>query len=322
MCYSAKIVQLIKDALRRYGVHMDYTEALQLFLRRRADPGIVISKAFEANFDEPANAAEREIKALIDEHRRRMATQWESDLFKQKTRLVAAERKLRQKATKTAQNEVRIATSKIDAFTEKLVGLRRRELVDDDSRIYPMQYAGVIVREAAGYVLTPMRYHCRPQGQPAFIDRKFDGLYCARRDSLDSFWKGQFGGSHAVAVLDAFYENVKLHDLERRELAADEAAKNIILQFKPRPAAELLVACVWSHWIDPQGKDPDLRSFAVVTDDPPPEVAAAGHNRCPINLKRENVGAWLTPRNRSHAELQAILSDRAMPYYEHEVLAA
>jgi putative SOS response-associated peptidase YedK len=320
MCYSARIVQLIEDALRLYGVRMDYAEALQLFLRRREDPSIVISKAFEANFAQPANAAEREIKGLIDEHRRRMATQWESDLFKQKTRLTAAERKLREKTTKTAQNEVRIATSKIEALSEKLAGLRRTALVGDDSRIFPMQYAGVIVRESNGYVLTPMRYHCRPQGQPAFIDRKFDGLYCARRDSLDSFWKGQFGKSHALAVFDAFYENVKQHDLERRELAPGEVAKNVILQFTPRPANEMLVACVWSHWTAPN--EPDLRSFAVITDDPPPEVASAGHNRCPINLKRENVGAWLAPRNHSHDELQAILSDRAVPYYEHEVLAA
>jgi len=320
MCYSAKIVQLVKDALRRYGIQMDYTEALRLFLRRRDEPGIVISKAFEANFDEPANAAEREIKRLIDEHRGRMATQWESEFFKQKTRLVGAQRKLRQKATKAAMNDVRIATAKIEALTERLAGLRRRELVDDDSRIFPMQYAGVIVRGEDGYLLTPMRYHCRPQGQPALIDRKFDGLYCARRDSLDSFWKGQFGKSHALAVLDAFYENVKAHDLEHRELAPGETAKNIVLQFKPRPASELLVACVWSHWTD--GQAPDLRSFAVITDDPPPEIAAAGHNRCPINLKRENVGAWLTPAKRSTDELQAILGDRAMPYYEHEVLAA
>jgi hypothetical protein len=34
------------------------------------------------------------------------------------------------------------------------------------------------------------------------------------------------------------------------------------------------------------------------------------------------VEAWLTPKGRSDDELQAILSDRQTPYYEHEILAA
>jgi putative SOS response-associated peptidase YedK len=52
-------------------------------------------------------------------------------------------------------------------------------------------------------------------------------------------------------------------------------------------------------------------------------VAAAGHDRCVINIKAENVDAWLTPEGRSRAELQAILSDRETPTYENEeVLAA
>jgi hypothetical protein len=41
-----------------------------------------------------------------------------------------------------------------------------------------------------------------------------------------------------------------------------------------------------------------------------------------VNLKPENVAAWLTPQGRSEEELQALLSDRQAPYYEHEVLAA
>jgi len=41
-----------------------------------------------------------------------------------------------------------------------------------------------------------------------------------------------------------------------------------------------------------------------------------------INIKPENVDAWLTPAGRSREELQAILSDMQAPYYEHELLAA
>lgn len=320
MCYSAQVVQLIKDLLRRHNIRMDYLEALKLFLRRRDDPGIAISRGFEANFDEPANDIERQIKSLIDEHRGRMRVQWESELFAQKTRLNTAERLLRKKVTKAAQNDVRVATNKIESYTTRLANLRRTEPAPDDSRIFPMQYAGVIVRDDAGYVLSPMRYHCRPQGKPAMYDRNYPGLYCARRDSLDGFWGDQFGRHHAVAIFQQFFENVKLHDVEQRALAAGETEKNIVLQFSPRAASDMLIACVWSHWTD--SKEPDLRSFAVITDEPPPEVRAAGHNRCPINLKRANVGAWLTPRGRSTQQLQAMLNDKEEPFYEHQVLAA
>jgi putative SOS response-associated peptidase YedK len=82
----------------------------------------------------------------------------------------------------------------------------------------------------------------------------------------------------------------------------------------------MLIACLWSHWTDP--KEPDLRGFAAITDDPPPDVAAAGHDRCIINLRPEHVEAWLTPENRSPQELQNILSDRAVSTYQHAALAA
>ena len=41
-----------------------------------------------------------------------------------------------------------------------------------------------------------------------------------------------------------------------------------------------------------------------------------------INIKPENVDAWLKPEGRSLEDLQKILGDRQAPYYEHEVMAA
>jgi putative SOS response-associated peptidase YedK len=64
-----------------------------------------------------------------------------------------------------------------------------------------------------------------------------------------------------------------------------------------------------------------LLSFAAITDEPPPEVAAAGHDRCIIPIKFENVMDWLTPDKSSLAAMYAILDDRERPYYEH-LLAA
>jgi putative SOS response-associated peptidase YedK len=305
---------------RQLGIRLDYIEVERLFFRRLEDPSLLISRGFEANFDDPTTDQERRIKGAIDEHRSRVASKMEKDLFTQKTRLVNAERSLTSKETKKAREDVRIATTKIDALTTKLTRLRTSEPNEEDNRIFPFIYAGVIVHKDGENLLTPMRYHCRPAGKPAYIDRQFPGLYNARRDNLEKFWSEQFGTHHAILVVESFFENVKRHTMEHRDLRAGESEENVVLQFKPEPAQTMYIACLWSHWTNPT--EPDLRGFAAITDEPPADVAAAGHDRCIINLKPEHLEAWLTPEGRSRQELQAILSDRAIPVFQHEVQKA
>jgi putative SOS response-associated peptidase YedK len=320
MCYSAQVIQVVRKLNRELGIRLDYEEAFNLFMRRLDDPGIAISRGFEANFDNPADDRERQIKSAIDEHRSRLTTKLEKDLFSQKTRLVNAERLLKEKETKKAREDVRIATNKIETLTGRLTDLRRSETTASDNRIFPMLYAGVIIKQDGQNVLTPMRYFCRPAGMPAFYDKKFPGLYNARRDNLEKFWGEQFGHHHALMVVESFYENVQLHVTEHRDLAVGEEGRNVVLQFTPEPPQPLLIACLWSHWTDP--KEPEVRGFAAITDEPPADVAAAGHDRCIINLKPEHLEAWLTPERRSKEVLQAILSDRAIPVIQHAALAA
>ncbi len=81
------------------------------------------------------------------------------------------------------------------------------------------------------------------------------------------------------------------------------------------------VGCLYSAWKPPAGA-PQLLSFAAVTDEPPPEVAAAGHDRMIVSLKPEDLATWLEPKAGSNGELQAGISDCETRYYEHEVLAA
>jgi putative SOS response-associated peptidase YedK len=240
--------------------------------------------------------------------------------FHRRLVLVNAERSLKEKETKRAREDLRIASNKIETLTTRLTDLRRRETKSDDDRIFPMMYAGVIIKQDGQNVLTPMRYFCRPAGSPSFYDKKFPGLYNARRDNLEKFWQEQFGHHHALMVVESFYENVRLHAMQQRELEAGEEERNVVLQFTPEPAQTLLIACLWSHWTDP--KEPEHRGFAAITDEPPADVAAAGHDRCVINLRPEHVEAWLTPEGRKADQLQAILSDRAVPVLRHAELQA
>ncbi len=318
MCYSAQVIQVVRKLHRQLGIRLDYDEAEKLFFRRLDDPTLNISRGFEANFDEVSTDQGQRIKAAIDEHRSRSATKFEKDLFSQKTRFVTAERSLNTKETKKAREDVRIATNKIAALTEKLSDLRRSEPKSRDNRVFPMVYAGVIIKQNGENLLRPMRYACRPAGKPAFYDKKFPCLYNARRDNLERFWNEQFGHHHAIMVVESFYENVHLHVKEHRKLAAGETEQNIVLQFTPTPPQPMLIACLWSHWTDPH--EPDLCGFAAITDEPPPDVASAGHDRCIINLRPEHVEAWLTPEKRGREELQVILSDRAVSTFEHATL--
>lgn len=319
MCYSAMLEQDLKSLGRLFKAHVDHARFEALFQRRVTDDTVKIPKALEANFYHPKTPAEKRIKDAIDQYRARMTNEWEAALFAQKKRLAEAERQLKVKETKKALEDQRIATNKIGWYMTKIADLKRTDLKANDSRIFPFTYAPVIVMENDEYVIRPMRYHCRPNGKPEWYDKKYDGLYNARRDNLEGFWKNLFGHHHACVVISSFFENVALHDFEKRTLRSGEKEKNIVLHFNPKPATQMILACLWDHWHEP--RKPDLDSFAAITDDPPPEVAATGHNRCVIPLKMSNLRVWMKPEGQDKAELYQVLDDREHPYYAHELAA-
>lgn len=320
MCYSAQIEADYRRFVRTFGARIDLQEFMRLYWEReQSGRKIVIPKAVDAMFSEPQTDDERRIREMIERFNKVQAAKIEEELFEQRTRLADAERALQSKTTKAAAESKRIAGNKIEAAFRRLDDLRRTELIERDARIFPGHYAPVMVLERGERVVKPMRYQCRPAGKPPFYDTKYPGLYNARRDNLEGFWKQLFGYSHGLMVANAFYENVNKAQLEGRELKAGEKDENVVLEFRPRPATDMLVACLWSRW---QEKDePQLLSFAAITDEPPPEIAAVGHNRCIIPIRPGNVDSWLAPNASNLAVLYAILDDRERPYYEHRFAA-
>ena len=319
MCYSAQIQADYRKFVRMFGATMSISEFARLFFERAEGSRAKVPKAMEDAFADPQSDAEREIKMYIDRFNADETARLEQDLFKHRTRLAEAERSLQTNVTKKATESRRIAADKIAWTLARLEDLRRTDPQPRDSRIFPGHYAPVMVVENGQRVVKPMRYQCRIAGKPATHDARFPGTYNARRDSLDAFWKPLFGYSHGVLVVNAFYENVSKAKTEGRMLADGEEDENVVLEFRPRPSHDMLVACLWSHWSAPG--EPDLLSFAAITDEPPPEVAAAGHDRCIIALKPENLDAWLKPDSSNLSALHAILEDRDRPYYEHRLAA-
>ena len=346
MCYSAQVYADWKKFTCMFGARMSVEEFYKTFWTRNdeleddngdesaasakpatARSNIIIPKALELAFAHPTNDRERDIQTLIDAHTAVEATAIEQKLFAQRMRLVEAERNIAEreaagrKVTKQLLNEVRVATNKMGQAKRWLTDLHRTDLEPADSRIYPGWYCPVMVVENGELVVIPMRYQCRPNGHPAFYDVKFPATYNARRDNLEGhMWGDVFGYSHGVIIASKFFENVKRHRFEQRELRADEKEENMVIEFKPDGLDEMFVACLWSRWRSPG--QPDLLSFAAVTDEPPPEVVAAGHDRCIVPLKFENIDAWLHPDPSNRAAMYAILDDRERPFYEHRLALA
>lgn len=308
MCYSARIEADYRRFVKEYGAIMSLDDFTRMIMEYFAEPKrIRLPKAMTAPFlESPVTDEEKKIAAVLRERMKADEIELLQELAKQRERLEKAQQSLAVKPTKKAADDERIATNKITALKGTLEDLNRTEIKPRDARIFPGWYAPVMVMENGQRVVKPMRYQCRPAGKPAFYDTKYPGTYNARFDNLRGFWKGEYGHTHGVVLVDAFYENVA---------AAD--GKNIVLEFRPSPPQTMLVACLWSHWVATKPGEKDLLSFAIITSDPPPEISEAGHDRCPIPILPQDLDAWLSPESHGLDAMDEILGGKAMPYFEH-----
>lgn len=324
MCFSAQVWADYRKYIRHYNAKISIGEFLQLLKRQAAGERINMPKGLRdaLKADTSDNADAQECRSLVLAYEAAERSRIEAELFTQRHRLVEAERKLAVKHTKAAAESQRIANNLIGRAMVRLDDLKRTDHKSRDDRIYSGWYCPVMVLGTDGQpLIRPMRYQCRVPGVPASFDKRYPGCYNAKRSNLEGFWQKVFAHTHAVIVAEAFLEHVDRHKAEGRELAPGEQPEDIVIQFAPGDGQTMLLAALWAHWKgkDEDGQPSELVSFSIVTDEPPPEVAMAGHDRCPVPLKRENIGAWLAAP--SPADFQALLDDRERPYYAHQLAA-
>lgn len=299
---------MVKQSLKKLG--LEYEARIDISIIEdyfhRQNPPIKFSKAFEFSFKDAVTDAEKRIAAQIEKRRSETTNKLQSDLKAQEERLSKALEKLKIKSTVGAEKEKGVSERQIDKIKNRLERLSYTHLIEEDSRIYAYDWAPVIIWRNNERVIVPMRYHLRPSNMKADFDKKYPGCYNARRDSLTGFWRPQFGRNHAVLIANAFYEHVE-----------GSNGKNQILKFTPEGFEDMLIPCIYDHW---EGIDvPGFDSFALITDNPPPEVVEAGHDRCPIFIKKSRMNDWLQPLGKSDEELFKILDDRERPYYRHQL---
>lgn len=63
------------------------------------------------------------------------------------------------------------------------------------------------------------------------------------------------------------------------------------------------------EWVSKDGRI-QFKSFAIITDGPPPEIEKMGHDRCPIFLEKEQIDLWLNPVGKSRSEIYDSLTRR------------
>lgn len=331
MCYSAQLMQDHREYLRQFPeAEIDIAEFAKLVrARNTSDPikrsgskkkegSISLPKAMEHSFISSDRVEDAEIAELMRGYEDRRVSEIRAELAFQEARLGKAIASMRIKETKVARDSLRIAPNAISRLKLKLADAEREELLPRDSRIFAKGYAPVLVMIDGKLKILPMRYLLRPDGVDESWDKERSGCYNARRDSLTTVWRNQLGATHGVVMMQRFYENVWFHSFERRELRPDEQPANAIVEFCPDDDQTMFVACLWSHW---RGAGDDLFSFAVITDEPPSEVSAVGHDRCPIQIRRDAVMDWLDTAGKSTKELLAVLDARARVTYEHRLVS-
>lgn len=243
------------------------------------------------------------------------------ELQKQEDRRIAAEEILSRKPSKVAQKEEAAATKKIKAALKKLELLKQPGNPDGTARIWPGHFCPILIRdpETGERMVVPARYRCRLPGWTEKDERLKPGTYNARRDKLSTVWRQLWGHNHAIVAATHFFESVSLHRFQQRELALGEKDVPVELEFTPEPQQDMYLACLW-RYVEDTPEQPGFYTFAAITRDPPPEVQAAGHDRCIIAIRPENIDAWLNPNPHDLARQHGILDDPIDVYYAHELV--
>lgn len=324
MCYSAEVVADFRT-YRRYGGTLDLKAFVDLFFQqgKKGTFTKLVPKAVRDAFDQATGQDELDAKAAVIQAYRNVILHYEEIIVEQTERLLKAKEKLAKKHTKSAENEARVAQNKIDDANMRIEQAQEAASEHDGfTRVWPGHFCPLLIRdpETGERKVVPARYRCRLIGWTEADEKKKPGTYNARMDSLKTAWRGIFGYFHGVVVARRFFESVMLHDNQQRALAPGEKEQNIEIVFSPEPQQAMLLACLYRH-VEPEGDEGGYYTFAAVTRDPPPEVQAAGHNRCVIPLRPENVDAWLDPDPKNLSAQFAILEDPIDAFYQHQIVS-
>ena len=307
--------------MRKVRIQLDMYD--DLFQRRLNGEKIMVNKLMEYSFTHGDDKEEKLIAEKINRWHEQQIHLVEKNIFTQKKRLADAERILAAKPTKKAENDRRIASDKIAKYSSDLKRHRTIEITSEsEQRIFPGHYMSMLCLDSdRNPRVIPVRYLMRPHDKDESFDLKFNGCYNARLDSLDrvAWWKNALGKRHGLIMVKKFYENVPVENYQKKFSLPDGLSekRNLVLCFEPKNTEYMFIPTLWDVW-EKKGQ-PSLYSAALITDEPEPEIADAGHDRTPIFLKESAIERWLLATESSVKDL-TVLSEREHPSYLHRIM--
>jgi putative SOS response-associated peptidase YedK len=307
MCYSAMVKRDLDKIAREFGAAIDTDAFIRLYMAREKDLSLKIPYGMDRYFIEKGGATGRTIEKSIKAYKVMEDARKKQELEDLEAEIKEIEARLKVKVTKTHQKALDVKGRKREKLLAKAESAVATSETKDSYRIYPFYFSPVIMVEKTARIITPMRYRILPR-TGVEIPSKYN-VFNARRDSLleARTWKQTFSKQHAIFPFVKFYEWV------------EQKARKVEISFSPDGFESMWAASLFEEYKSPTSGL--IRSFAMVTDDPPKEVAAAGHDRCPVFIEQSKMDDWLNPEGQSLKTLDALLDHKQKTYYSH-VLAA
>jgi hypothetical protein len=174
MCYSAMVQQDAKKLGLQFDARIQYDDYAELLERRLDGEKLTLNKGLELPFlNDEANPKTKKLAKLIRDWHAARVSDLESEIFKQTARFANAERSLKTKTTKKAQEDLRISEKKIEKCK---LDLKKHnsltKLSESDERIFPFHYfSGLALNEKGQRIIRPFRYLMRPHDKDESFDR-------------------------------------------------------------------------------------------------------------------------------------------------------
>ncbi len=173
--------------------------------------------------------------------------------------------------------------------------------MDHDGRAFPNYFCPVTIKNQNFHELLPMRYRIRPATSSEEVPSKYN-MFNARKDALltRKSWRPLLGRNHGIFTMNHFYEWV------------ERDGKKQLVSFHSSESEKLYIPCLYDFYED---GDKSFYSFAVITDEPAPEVLAAGHDRTPIHLTKDLAYQWLDSEKLNSDDALSLLSHQSKEYF-------
>lgn len=107
-------------------------------------------------------------------------------------------------------------------------------------------------------------------------------------------WREPFKSHHCLVPIKFFIESVYDGPFAGHNISIENSNHDL-----------MTAAGIWDTWQD-HNTGEVLESFAILTCEPSKEIIAAGHDRCPLFLKRSAWNSWL----KSSGQVEILLNNR------------